>query len=239
MDPNDLNLRQLRAELKRLNLSPSGLKSTLVKRLREALGQKVDDDSSDITSHSEKLPAKTTRSNKHKPSLTSHRIIPNKSSTLAKSVTDGDHEGDPDDSENLYQSDIEEKQQDPPFDKRRIVGLSDRELRRRKAKRKRDRDIDSLSWNDSQMDFFSQVALEFNRIKAQRHYEAEIERFQHEIDTLQIELERKNELIRLLQNTIQEKDETLKTLSNCQIPMELVRTWTAVSRAFQLNSTVE
>src|SRR5689334_23270787 len=37
MDPEELNLRQLRHELKRIGLSPSGLKQTLVKRLRTAL----------------------------------------------------------------------------------------------------------------------------------------------------------------------------------------------------------
>lgn len=37
MDPEDLNLRQLRSELKRIGLSPSGLKQILVKRLKTAL----------------------------------------------------------------------------------------------------------------------------------------------------------------------------------------------------------
>lgn len=37
IDPKTLNLRQLRTELKKLNLSPSGPKADLVKRLKEAL----------------------------------------------------------------------------------------------------------------------------------------------------------------------------------------------------------
>lgn len=43
-DPDELTLRQLRAELKRIGLSPSGLKSALIKRLRIALGKERDDE---------------------------------------------------------------------------------------------------------------------------------------------------------------------------------------------------
>jgi hypothetical protein len=39
MDPKDLSLRQLRTELKRLSLSPSGLKASLVTRLKAALAK--------------------------------------------------------------------------------------------------------------------------------------------------------------------------------------------------------
>jgi hypothetical protein len=38
-DPKDLSLRQLRTELKRNNLSPSGLKAVLVSRLKESLAK--------------------------------------------------------------------------------------------------------------------------------------------------------------------------------------------------------
>jgi hypothetical protein len=37
MDPAHLNLRQLRVELKKRGLSPSGLKSELIERMRKAL----------------------------------------------------------------------------------------------------------------------------------------------------------------------------------------------------------
>ena len=140
------------------------------------------------------------------------------------------------------------------FDKRKSIGLSDSELKRRKALK--------LAAESGQVgveqDFFGQATagnlklnlliailekkinsffLELNRIKEQRRHAMEVAALEDHVETLRRELENKDKLINMLRQVLLEKTELINALGNAQIPKELLVNWSAMQKMYQLPSS--
>jgi len=254
MDPDDLNLRQLRNELKRIGLSPSGLKQILVKRLKSALEQdgqetvpfeNVKDIPNRKFIHSAKTKPKTfsiesTRTHNRRKPIPRTKILLDELPTQLHTEQLFDNASSQ--SQDLQQ---EEKSNDTTedglkFDKRKSIGLSDREIKRRKSilRRKEEEgqslDPQSTPLVEYQREFFELAALEFEREKLERKYQAELKELENYILLLKKKMENQDNYIVKLKEAIEDRERTIESLSNSSIPKELIENWNSIKTALDL-----
>lgn len=245
MDPNTLNLRQLRNELRKLNMSPSGSKADLVKRLKKAIKKGGSSDSDTNTpnnnnnaSSSGNVPDTAIpvyKGNNKRKSEPKPKVIVNlnKKQRLSEDCPSNEEE-----EEVLSNSEEEEEMidQDPPqtFNRRQLVGLSDEEIERRRkiliemgVLSDRSPDVNARLKNlpMSQQFFFDQARLELERVEMQRRYDSQLLKMENEMERLRQEVEEKDIIINQLRHALTHQS-AIKAGS-----VELVANWNVLERA--------
>jgi len=275
VNAKELTLRQLRAELKKLGLSPSGLKTVLISRLKHAWGQDTTaSDREDELAISTMISAAALQKDGiHKDGGTGagtslSNIIPASSSLYSSKVSKHLSSRLPSkrkplmrtkvlihkqprirkesvsaplliDEEEMFEDSLSETEGDflaekPLFDKRKSIGLSDNELKRRKTLHKQHNES---SYGSVEMDFFTQANAELNRIKEQRKHAIEVATLEDQVETLKRELDNKEKIITMLRRVVLEKTELVNAIGTTHIPKELLVNWSALERIFQMPST--
>lgn len=124
----------------------------------------------------------------------------------------------------------DELEQETEFDKYRIIGITERELKRRK------RQAQTNDIREPTSSFFRQAFLEFQKIKKQRKHQKNIQAFQQRIELLTKEIEMKNATINELKSSLHEKSNLLEIINSNQdlLPRDW-KEWSPASLTHKLN----
>lgn len=255
MDISELNLRQLRIELKKLGLSPSGLKTELVQRLRGAQSGEIPipkGKSLSIIEDGTGSSAESDYKEKEKEEEELQKIIRKRIGPKQRTVLlptsllynaqrsndpelEWNQEREDENIDNLYE-DEEEYSVDDFLRKRKSLGLDDKELVKRKKTGKINKHtaIEPPIMTEAQVEFFQIVAnYEFQKMKEDKQLEEQIEALREKIQHLKKESDVKDGIIKMLQGIILEKKSVIESLKNPDfVPEELISHWDTVDKYF-------
>ncbi|PRP84112.1 hypothetical protein PROFUN_04103 [Planoprotostelium fungivorum] len=193
-DPNRLNLRQLRVELKRMGLSPSGLKAELRRRLKTAWGMNNESPAVSDDETASNIPANPSEKSgaKGEEALEVHPRTEDGDAFMGQEATDK----------------FTIRKRKKTMDKEAVthkdnVAEKTRMTRRgegRKRVKSHGSDEEDGTSQESSSRFFEFAALELHRLNQQRYYEEKIKQLHEQISDLREELRQRDQVVDLLQS---------------------------------------